>query len=314
MNVLVTGGAGFMGGHVTRALLSSGDDVAVLDNLSTGARANLDPRCEFLPGDVRDSDRVSAVMQGRDAVVHLAAYTSVPESFREADLCFEVNVEGTLNVLDAAVRAGVPKVVFASSSAVYADEPDGPKLETMCPGPCSPYAVSKLEGEHLLAWFRRRRGLHTTALRFFNVYGPRQDASSDYAAVIPIFIERALAGETLTIYGNGQQTRDFIYAQDVADAVLASLRSPYCGVLNVGTGRAVRILDLAEQVLSLTGSKGGYVFADRRPGDAASSTADISAIVRDLEWTPGIGLEQGLSQTLRWFRGQNGSGEGHGRA
>lgn len=314
MNVLVTGGAGFIGGHVARTLLSAGDAVAVLDNLSTGVRANLDPRCEFLSEDVRDGDRLSAAVRGRDAVVHLAAYTSVPESFREADLCFEVNVEGTLNVLDAAARAGVPKVVFASSSAVYADEPEGPKPETMCPGPCSPYAVSKLEGEHLLAWFRRRRGLHTTALRFFNVYGPRQDARSDYAAVIPIFIERALAGETLTIYGDGQQTRDFIYAQDVADAVLASLRSPCCGVLNVGAGRAVRVLDLAGQILALTGSQGGYTFADRRPGDVASSTADISAIARDLGWIPRTGLEQGLSQTLTWFRGQNGSGEGHGRA
>lgn len=302
MRVLVTGGAGFIGSHTAAGFSEDGHAVTVLDNLSSGEKGNLPPGCAFVQGDVRDYDLVEHQVRGHDIVIHLAAFTSVPESFERHAECFEVNVEGTLNVLEAAATQKVAKVVFASSSAVYAEEPNVPKTETMCPEPASPYAVSKLEGEHLLAWYHRRRGAQHVALRYFNVYGPRQDPNSDYAAVVPKFINRALAGTDLTIYGDGQQTRDFVYVDDVVRANILAAWAAASGVFNVGTGIATPVLALAHEIIALTGSRSSYCFGPRPPGDVLFSTADIQRISRGFGWMPRFSLHEGLSETLKWYR------------
>jgi UDP-glucose 4-epimerase len=185
---------------------------------------------------------------------------------------------------------------------VYPELPDAPRRESDCPAPISPYAVSKLEGEHLLELFAGAHGLATAALRFFNVYGPRQPANSAYAAAVPIFIERGLRGEPLTVYGDGRQTRDFVYVADVAEAVLRAATSDECGVFNVGTGRPIEIRALADTIASLTGSRHPHHFAGRRAGDLRSSTAEISRITGAFEWLPSHSLEEGLGQTLDWYR------------
>ena len=304
MRVLVTGGAGFIGGHTAGGLVRLGHQVTVLDNLSTGHRENVPAGCVLVEGDVRDHALVGRCVQGQDAVIHLAAFLSVLDSFSRATECFEVNVHGTLNVVEAVAAGGKGRVVFASSSAVYPEEPDIPKAETMCPEPASPYAVSKLEGEHLLEWYHTRRGVEYVAFRYFNVYGPRQSADSDYAAVIPKFIERSLRNETLTIYGDGRQTRDFVYVADVVEAnALAALGSG-SGVYNVGTGTAITILSLAEVIIEMSGSKSSYDFAPRPPGDILSSTADIKRISADLGWEPNRTLSQRLRDTIQWRRNQ----------
>jgi len=309
MRVLVTGGAGFIGGHTAAGLLRLGYDVTVLDNLSTGDRENVPSGCDFVQGDVRDHALVERCVRGQDAVIHLAAFTSVPESFARAEECFEVNVHGTLNVLEAITASGKGRVVFASSSAVYSEKPDTPKAEAMCPEPASPYAVSKLEGEHLLEWYHRRCGLSYVAFRYFNVYGPRQAADSDYAAVIPKFIERSLRNETLTIYGDGRQTRDFVFIEDVVAANVLAVQDVRPGIYNVGTGAATLILSLAERIIGLARSMSAYTFAPRPPGDILSSTADITRITRDLAWSPKWTLNQGLEHTLEWWRNHTDGGK-----
>lgn len=300
MNILVTGGAGFIGSHTVEKLIRLGHIVTVLDNLSTGEMANVPPGCAFIHGDVRDYSLVERCVQDQNVVIHLAAFTSVPESFERSTECFEVNVHGTLNVLESVARCRIGKLVFASSSAVYAEEPNVPKTETMCPEPASPYAVSKLEGEHLLEWYHRHRGLQCIALRYFNVYGSRQAADSDYAAVIPIFIERALSEETLTIYGDGQQTRDFVSVDDVVEVNAVAALGHACGVYNVGTGLETSVRALARQIIDLTGSNSAYSFAPRRPGDILSSTANIELIRERLGWSPKWSLSEGLVHTIEW--------------
>lgn len=302
MNILVTGGSGFIGSHVVQALVGTGHQVAVFDNLSTGNRANLDGGCDLIEGDIRDFNSIKAALGGRDAVIHMAAYTSVPDSFAESALCFEVNVQGTLNVLEAAALKGVKKVIFASSSAVYAEEPAGSKSEAMCPEPSSPYGVSKLEGEHLLQWFQKRKGLIPTAFRFFNVYGSKQDATSAYAAVIPIFIRQGLDKEPMTVCGSGEQTRDFVHVSDVASAHRRALNSEETGVYNVGTGIEVSILELASMVASAFGIESNIVHTEDRLGDVLASTAVISTIRDRLGWNPRIDLKQGLMETIEWQR------------
>ena len=301
---LVTGGAGFIGSHVAAAFGRAGHSVRVLDDLSTGTRAHCDAAWRLDVADVRDAAAVDASVAGAEVVVHLAAFTSVPESFEKHEECTDTNVLGTWNVLEACARHEVRKLVFASSSAVYAELPDAPKSETDCPEPISPYAVSKLEGEHLLEIFRRARGLASTALRFFNVYGPRQPADSAYAAAVPIFAERGLRGEPLTLYGDGHQTRDFVFVEDVAEAVLRAGASPRSGVFNVGSGQAIEILELADTIVGLTGGDPEHRFEAPRPGDVRSSTADVRRVAEALEWKPSRSLAEGLAATLDGYRGQ----------
>jgi len=234
----------------------------------------------------------------------------VPESFDRFEECYRTNLGGTFHVLEACASAGVGKLVFASSSAVYAELPDAPKRETDCPQPISPYAVSKLEGEHLLDAFREARGQASAALRFFNVFGPRQPADSDYAAAVPIFAERGLRGHTLTIYGDGKQTRDFVYVEDVADAIFRTAVGGAEGVLNVGTGKAVDILSLADSIARLTGGPAEHRFEPLRPGDVRSSTADVTRAAAVLGWHARFSLEEGLSPTLAWWQERLGGGRG----
>jgi UDP-glucose 4-epimerase len=301
-SALVTGGAGFIGSHVAGCFARRGYAVRVLDDLSSGERANCDPSWRLDEADVRDAAAVSESVAGADVVAHLAAFTSVPESFECHVECTRTNVVGTWNVLEACARHGVRKLVFASSSAVYAELPDAPKSEQDCPEPISPYAVSKLEGEHLLEIFRESRGLASVALRFFNVYGPRQPADSAYAAAVPIFMERGLRGETLTVYGDGHQTRDFVYVDDVAEAVVRAAESPRSGVFNVGTGQAVEVLELADAIAALTGGPAAHRFEPLRPGDVRSSTADVRRMGEALDWKPAWSLREGLAATLEWYR------------
>ncbi len=300
--VLVTGGAGFIGSFTAERFEREGWEVRILDDLSSGDRRNCAEGWELRVADIGDRGAVADAVSDCETVVHLAAFTSVPESLERHEECYRINVGGTFQVLEACASAGTRRLVFASSSAVYAELPAAPKRETDCPEPISPYAVSKLEGEHLCAAFREARGLSSVALRFFNVFGPRQPADSDYAAAVPIFAERGLRGERLTVYGDGKQTRDFVYAEDVAEAIFSAAVSDAEGTLNVGTGRPIDVLALADSIVQLTGGVAQHRFEPPRPGDVRSSTADVAQIAEVLGWKARTSLEAGLSPTLAWWR------------
>ncbi len=302
--VLVTGGAGFIGSHVGERFARAGFAVRVLDDLSSGLTENCREDWSLVEADVADAQALDAAVRGCEVVVHLAAFTSVPDSFEHFERCYATNVGGTFAVLEACVRHGVRKLAFASSSAVYAELPDAPKAETDCPEPISPYAVSKLEGEHLLAAFGEAHGLPGAALRFFNVYGARQPADSDYAAAVPIFFERGLADEPVTIYGDGLQTRDFVHVRDVAEAVYRAATGEATGVLNVGTGVPVTIEHLARAIAALTSDRDDFAYEPPRPGDVRSSTAEIGRMSSALRWEPSIALEEGLADTRAWYAGR----------
>ena len=298
MKILVTGGAGFIGSHLVDRLTMLGHEVTVLDNLTTGDRANLGGECELMVGDIRDPSCVDKCVRGRDAIFHLAAFTSVPGSMERPAHCRDVNVKATRDLIESACLHDVKRFIFSSSSAVYPDLPDAPRPEETPPQPKSPYAESKLEGESLLHTYHRRKGISYVGLRYFNVYGPRQDAQSDYAAVIPIFISASGKNKTFTIYGDGSQTRDFVYVADVVSANLAALESDVCGIFNVGTSAAISIRELADTIVKLTGSRSRYVFEPPRPGDALTSTADISRIRAVLGWQPQWDLPAGLQHII----------------
>jgi UDP-glucose 4-epimerase len=303
---LVTGGAGFIGSHVAERLAAEGYAVRVLDDLSSGERGRCAPAWSLLEGDVCDPEAVDAACAGASVVAHLAAFVSVADSFPRFRDCYRTNVLGTYRVLEACVRHGVGRVTFASSCAVYGERSEPLRSEDDAVTPASPYAVSKLEGEHLLEVHREAHGLGGVALRLFNVYGPRQRAASGYAAAVPAFLEAALAGGPLVIHGDGRQSRDFVYVEDVAEAFLGALRADVSGVFNVGTGRAVEILELADAVARLVPAAAERRFEERRPGDLRAATADPRRAAEVLEWRAGVGLEDGLARTLEALR----SGQG----
>ncbi len=227
MKILITGGAGFIGSHIAELYQSLAKEIRILDNLRTGYRHNLEGlRHTFIEGSVTDRDLVRKAVEGVDYVFHMAALVSVPESMAKPGECVDINVHGLLNVLEEASAAGVRKLVYASSAAVYGDNPTVPKLETMLPEPKSPYAITKLDGEYYLGMFQNQGSLETAAIRFFNVFGPRQDPKGAYAAAVPIFIEKALRGEDITVFGDGGQTRDFIYVKDIAGALAFAAETP----------------------------------------------------------------------------------------
>jgi len=302
--VLVTGGAGFIGSHVAERFAREGYRVRVLDDLSSGTVDNCDADWELLRASVCDPAAVEEATRQADVVVHLAAFTSVPESFERFRDCYHTNVFGTLNLLEACRSNAVRKLVFASSSAVYAELPDAPKGEDDCPEPISPYAVSKLEGEHLLDAYQRIHALESVALRFFNVYGPRQAADSNYAAAVPIFTERGLRGQPLMIYGDGRQTRDFVFVADVADAVFRASRPGPLGVFNVGSGEGLSVRELADTIAALTALAADHRFEPPRPGDVRSSTADVRRVTKSVGWSPSHSFAKGLEQTIAWYRKQ----------
>jgi UDP-glucose 4-epimerase len=307
--VVVTGGAGFIGSNIAE-LLAPEWDVVVLDDLSTGSEENLRGiDVELVKGDVRDKATVKSVCRGAESVFHLSAQISVPLSMEDPETTVRINTLGTLNVLDAAVRAGVRNLVFSSSAAVYGDNPEMPKRETMLPEPKSPYAVSKLDGEYYLKIASETSDLRAVTLRYFNVFGPRQSPHSAYAAAVPAFVYRAVRGEDITIFGDGEQTRDFVYVKDVARANLmaagigADAGADVSGcVFNVACGRSITINALAEMIVGITGSSSRIVHAEERPGDIKHSLADVAQISEKLAYRPDTDLETGLESTVRYFR------------
>jgi UDP-glucose 4-epimerase len=298
MKVLVTGGAGFIGSHIAEYFAEAGHTVRILDNLATVFLRNVPPceNIEFIQGDICNSSTVEKVVSGMDYVFHEAALVSVPLSCEKPADAFRINTLGTLNVLQACIRAGVEKFVTASSAAVYGNNPILPKREDMYPEPASPYAISKIDGEYLARMFYECHGLRTTCLRYFNVYGPRQDPKSPYAAVIPIFLEKAKAGKDLVIYGDGLQSRDFVHIKDVVRANAAALEHGDGQVYNVAMGKSVTIRELAEKIVNLTGSSSRIVHAASRAGDVRDSRADVSKISG--WWKAEIELQEGLKDLV----------------
>ncbi len=298
---LVTGGAGFIGSHLAARLVAAGHEVVVLDDLSTGKLANLaGVQVEFIQGSVTDQSDLARATARVNNVFHLAALVGVPESLADPEQTLEVNVVGTIRLLMAAAEAGAKRFVLSSSSAIYGDDAPVPNPEDCYPGPISPYGLSKLDGEFYLAMYAEQLGLHAVALRYFNAFGPRQDPRSPYAAVIPIFIDRALTGRDLIIFGDGGQTRDFVAVNDVAAANLFALTAPP-GVYNVGCGGRITVSDLASKIISLCGSSSRVVHEPARPGDIYHSQADVTRILA-AGFRPDVGLDEGLVETIRFFR------------
>jgi nucleoside-diphosphate-sugar epimerase len=304
---LVTGGAGFIGSHLAEALVSEGVDVAILDNLSTGNPENLDlirDRITFYEGDIRDRDLLENAAENADVIFHLAAIASVPQSVEHPVESAMVNDIGTLHVLEAARRNHAKRVVLSSSCAVYGDDLQLPKVETMAPKPLSPYAFQKMTGEGYARLYHDLYRLESVCLRYFNVFGPRQDPSSPYSGVISLFMTQAAAKRPPMIYGDGQQYRDFIFVKDVVAANLLASQAADAGgrAFNVGTGSFVRIGDLWEQVCRLAGLDIRPCFAPPRPGDILESVADIGRIRSELGFSPEYAFEEGLRLTSEWYR------------
>lgn len=311
---LVTGGAGFIGSHVVRRLINVGEDVRVLDNLSTGSLENLNAigdDVETIVGDIRDQAIVAKAMVGVDVVLHLAAAPSVVTSVKDPQLTIDVNVAGTLNVLLAARDAGCRRVVLASSSAVYGENRLSPKSEDLTPDPRSPYAVSKLSGEQLCSNFTELYGLPTVALRYFNVFGPGQDPDSPYSAVIPRFLRSFLQSETPTIYGDGAQTRDFVYVDNVVDAnLLAANRDAAIGkVFNVGTGIPTSLIDILSIIAGVLRQPALANYEDARPGDIRHSLADITRAQTLLGFKVSTAFAEGMAMTIQAMQGEFGPEE-----
>lgn len=300
--ILITGGAGFIGSHLTRHFAEQAE-VTVLDDLRSGYARNLDGvRCRFLQGSILDDVALKQAISGAEEVYHLAAMISVPESVAKPAECAKLNTEGTQRVLDAALNAGVRKVVLASSAAIYGDNPTVPKLESMTPEPKSPYAETKLAGEKLLAQYTRAHGLGTTSLRFFNVFGPQQDPRSAYAAAVPIFIAKALRDEPIGIHGDGGQTRDFIHVADIVGALAyAGHSKDMSGTYNVGYGQSQSILALAQEIIRLTGSKSTIEHLPSRAGDVRHSLASTERLL-SAGWKPQSTVSLGLAETIAAFR------------
>ena len=304
MKILITGGSGFIGSHIAEHYQDRADEIRVLDNLRTGYRKNLDDLTHtFIEGSITDKDAVRRAAYGVDYIFHLAALVSVPESMAKPSECVDINVQGLLNVLEAASETGIKKLVFASSAAVYGDNPSVPKIETMLPEPKSPYAITKLDGEHYLDLYHRERNLETAAIRFFNVFGPRQDPQGAYAAAVPTFIEKALAGEDITVHGDGEQTRDFIYVKDIVGALAFAAETPgVTGVFNAGYGNQMTINQLAEKIISTAGSASKVIHGPQRAGDVKHSRSSADKL-RNLGWSPQYALDESLATTVGFFKG-----------
>ncbi len=307
---LVTGGAGFIGSHIVEALVARGETVRVVDNFATGSRANMAPfadKITLYEADIRDLEALRPAFEGVDYVIHQAAIPSVPRSVADPVLTHETCATGVLNVLIAARDAKVKRVVYAGSSSAYGDIEGQFKREDMPPLPLSPYAAAKLAGEYYLQAFHVVYGLETVTLRYFNVFGPRQDPFSPYSAVIPLFMDAMLKGKQPTIFGDGKQSRDFTYVDNVVLGNLLACQadSRVAGkVINVACGESITLLDLIDGINGLLGTNITPVFADPRPGDVRHSCADISLARELLGYTPQVGLIEGMSRTLDWLKGQ----------
>jgi len=308
VKVLVTGGAGFIGSHIVDAMLRRGCSVRVLDDFATGRRVNLEHvlgDIELVEGSVADSSAVERAVQGCEAVFHQAAIPSVARSVADPVGTNEVNISGTLRMLTAARDAGVRRFVFAASSSAYGDNPALPKQEEMTPLPRSPYAVAKLAGEQYCRVFGQLFELETVSLRYFNVFGPRQDPASRYAAVIPAFIEAMLNRTALPLDGDGTQSRDFTYVENVVAANVCALEAPGVSgeVFNVGCGARYSLNDLIRELAEITGNEPKIERRPARPGDVPHSLADITKARKLLGYEPEVDFAEGLRRTVDWFRG-----------
>lgn len=307
----VTGGAGFIGSHIVQALVGRGDRVRVLDNFSTGHRENLGAnaaKVEIIEADLNDAAAVGRAVAGCEVVFHQAALASVPRSIEHPLDTHAACASGTLNVLDQARRAGVRRVVYAASSSAYGNQPTPRKTETDLPSPLSPYAAAKLTGELYCQAFWHSYGLQTVCLRYFNVFGPRQDPKGPYAAVIPLFIKAIVSGSRPTIYGDGQQTRDFTYVENVVQANLKAAAAPKEAagrVFNVGNGQSTSLLDLLKTLNEIMGGNVEPIFAPERAGDVRDSLADIGLARKLLGYEPRVDLRTGLKPTVEYYRGRS---------
>ncbi|MBN1274278.1 MAG: SDR family oxidoreductase [Candidatus Aminicenantes bacterium] len=303
---LVTGGAGFIGSHLVEELVKKGHSVRIVDNLLTGKRENIEPfqdHVEFIEGDIRDFDLCRRAAKGIEYVLHQAALPSVPRSLEDPILTNSINISGTLNLLIAARDAGVDRFVFASSSSVYGDEPGLPKKEGKEGDPLSPYALSKMTGEKYCGIFFKEFGFPTVCLRYFNIFGPRQDPFSQYAAVVPLFITRTLEHKGIVIYGDGEQSRDFTFVGNVVEANILACKASIAagGIFNIACGERTTVNHLSEEIGNILKTDVRPKYEEVRPGDIRHSFADISLAQKMLNYEPLILLEEGLRRTIDWY-------------
>ena len=306
MKFLVTGGAGFIGSHIVDALIRNGDKVKVIDDFSSGARENLEGvagKIELTEGDIRDKAVVGSIMQGVDYVLHQAALRSVPKSLGNPKLYNDVNINGTLNILEAAKEAKVRRVVLASSSSIYGETDKLPEKEDFLPLLISPYALTKLAGEYYCRIFSQIHGLETASLRYFNVFGPRQSLENEYAVVIPKFITCMLKDENPPIHGDGKQTRDFTYVENVVQANIKAATTPgiKCEVFNIACGKAFSVLDIVKYVNKILKKDIKPKLGPIRQGDVKHTLADISKAKKLIKFEPKVGFEEGLMKTVQYF-------------
>jgi len=304
---VVTGGAGFIGSHIVEELLRRNETVRVIDNFSTGKWENVEPfegGAEIIEADIAEGKNLSGFLKGADYVIHQAAIPSVPKSILDPVRSHHANVNGTLQLLNASREANVKRIVYASSSSVYGDSPTLPKHEGMMPNPLSPYGAQKLFAEIYCQVFSRAYGLETVSLRYFNVFGPRQDSTSQYSGVLALFIPAVLQNKRPTIYGDGLQSRDFTYVQNVVEANLQACTVPVVAgqVFNVACGDRITVNSMLQQINKITGKDIAPIYADPRPGDIKHSQADITRAREHLGYQPKVSFEEGLRNTIEWYR------------
>lgn len=305
MRVVITGGAGFIGSNLVEYWVGRGAEVVVIDNLRTGFLKNISEFKDiiFYKRSITERDFVFEAVKGADYIFNLAALVSVPESIEKPEETYEINVNGLKNLLDAAVKQGVKKLVHTSSAAIYGDDPVMPKVETMEAKPISPYGATKYKGELLCGEYLSKYGLQTIALRYFNVYGPKQNPYGAYTSVIPIFSLKALKNEDMTIFGDGEQTRDFVYVKDVVNAnVLAATTENVNGVFNIANGKIITINALAHKIKGITGASGKIVYLHEREGDIKHSSASVDKAKKELNFTGRYQFDEGLKTTVDYYR------------
>jgi len=307
MNILITGGAGFIGSNLIGLFLEKNYNITVLDNFSTGKMQNIreyQNQIEIIEGDILNDFQINVAAQKKEVVIHLAAMASVQKSIENPHLCNKINIDGTLNVLKAARLNSVKKVIFASSAAVYGNNPIVPKLETMLPEPMSPYAISKITGEYYCNLFSEIYNLQTVCFRFFNVYCPKQDPKSDYAAVIPIFISKLLNNQQPVIYGDGEQTRDFININDLGNAIDKVINTDFENnhlIVNLANGEKTSVNQLYKIISTILNLNIEPLYLPKREGDIIHSFADISKLNKEINFKPEINLEEGLKKTINYY-------------